>query len=187
MQGPPLTPVGADFTRIREPLLARENHVRLASRRGSWGVAGMCSGGDVSSHSPDHPGAELTASSCFSCPQRPLSISPLACLGHLGFPDGSGGKESTWVQSLGQEDSLEKEIATHSSIVAWKFPRTEEPGRSQSRTQLSAHVQLAFNLLQLHSAFYFHRYPESLTLWGLPSGSAINNPSVMQEKQEMGG
>ena len=92
-----------------------------------------------------------------------------------------------WVRSLGQEDSLEKEIATHSSIVAWKFPRTEEPGRSQSRTQLSVHAQLAFNLLQLHSAFYSHRYPESLTLWGFPSGSAINNPSVMQEKQEMGG
>ena len=34
----------------------------------------------------------------------------------------------TWVQSLGQEDPLEKEIATHSSILAWEIPRTEEPG-----------------------------------------------------------
>ena len=36
------------------------------------------------------------------------------------------------VQSLGQEDPLEKEMATHSSILAWKIPWTEEPGRLQS-------------------------------------------------------
>ena len=35
----------------------------------------------------------------------------------------------TWVQSLGWEDLLEKEMATHSSILAWKIPWTEEPGR----------------------------------------------------------
>ena len=34
-----------------------------------------------------------------------------------------------WVQSLGQEDPLEKEMGTHSSILAWKIPWTEEPGR----------------------------------------------------------
>ena len=38
----------------------------------------------------------------------------------------------TWVQSLGQEDTLEEEMATHSSILAWKIPWTEEPGRLQS-------------------------------------------------------
>ena len=38
----------------------------------------------------------------------------------------------TWVQSLGWEDLLEKEMATHSSILAWKIPWTEEPGRLQS-------------------------------------------------------
>ena len=48
----------------------------------------------------------------------------------------------TWVQSLGWEDLLEKEMATHSSILAWKIPWTEEPGRlqsmgSQSQTRLS--------------------------------------------------
>ena len=37
-----------------------------------------------------------------------------------------------WVQSLGQKDSLEKEVATHSSILAWEIPLTEEPGRLQS-------------------------------------------------------
>ena len=37
-----------------------------------------------------------------------------------------------WVQSLGQEDPLEKEMATHSNTLAWKIPWTEEPGRLQS-------------------------------------------------------
>ena len=40
--------------------------------------------------------------------------------------------QETWVQSLGWEDPLEKEMATHSSTLAWKIPRTEEPGRLQS-------------------------------------------------------
>ena len=40
--------------------------------------------------------------------------------------------QETWVQSLGQEDTLEKEMATHSSTLAWKIPWTEEPGRLQS-------------------------------------------------------
>ena len=34
----------------------------------------------------------------------------------------------TWVQSLGQEDLLEKEVAAHSSILDWRIPWTEEPG-----------------------------------------------------------
>ena len=38
----------------------------------------------------------------------------------------------TWVRSLGQEDTLEKEMATHSSALAWKIPWMEMPGRLQS-------------------------------------------------------
>ena len=40
--------------------------------------------------------------------------------------------QETQVQSLGQEALLEEEMATHSSILAWRFPRTEEPGGVQS-------------------------------------------------------
>ena len=40
--------------------------------------------------------------------------------------------QETWVRSLGQEDPLEKEMATHSSILAREIPWTEEPGRLQS-------------------------------------------------------
>ena len=51
----------------------------------------------------------------------------------MNFAGGSDHKEllvilETWVQSLGLEDALEKKMATHSSIVAWKTPWTEEPG-----------------------------------------------------------
>ena len=50
----------------------------------------------------------------------------------MGFPGGSVVKnlpamQETEVQSLGQEDPLEKEMATHSSVLAWKIPWTEEP------------------------------------------------------------
>ena len=38
----------------------------------------------------------------------------------------------TWVRSLDQEDPLEKEMAPHSTTLAWKIPWTEEPGRLQS-------------------------------------------------------
>ena len=58
------------------------------------------------------------------------------CLPFWDFPDGLDGKESTCnagdlVQSLGWEDSLEKGMATHSSILAWRIPWTEKPGRLQ--------------------------------------------------------
>ena len=41
-------------------------------------------------------------------------------------------KQETWVESLGLEDPLEKEMATYSSILPWKIPWTEESGRQQS-------------------------------------------------------
>ena len=64
-----------------------------------------------------------------------------------GFPGGSDSKESAinaghWLWPLGQEDALEKEMATHSSILAWRIPWTEESGGLQSmglqsQTQMS--------------------------------------------------
>ena len=44
--------------------------------------------------------------------------------------------QETWVQSLVQEDPLEKEMATHSSTLAWKIPLMEEPGGLQSMGSL---------------------------------------------------
>ena len=65
------------------------------------------------------------------------------CPGREGFPGGSVVKNphamlETWVPSLGQEDSLEEEMATHSSILTWRISWTEEPGglHSMGRKEL---------------------------------------------------
>ena len=73
--------------------------------------------------------------------------------------------QETRVRSLGWEDPLEKEMATHSSIVAWKIPWTEEPGRLQStvhgiaksRTRLSDFTSL------LH---ILYKYIKQIKRWG---------------------
>ena len=63
--------------------------------------------------------------------------------------------QETWVRSLGWEDSLEKEMATHSSILAWRIPWTEEPGGLQSMgSQRVGHDW----------AFYFMNVPNILKL-----------------------
>ena len=49
----------------------------------------------------------------------------------MGFPGGISGK-GTQVRSLSQEDPLQEEMATHSSILAWRIPQTEKPGGLQS-------------------------------------------------------
>ena len=60
----------------------------------------------------------------------------------------------TWVQSLGQEDLLEKKMATHSSILAWRIPWTEEHGRLQSigsqRVRHNWATSLSFTLYSLN-------------------------------------
>ena len=75
----------------------------------------------------------------------------------------------TWVRSLGGEDPLEEEMATHSSILAWKIPWTEEPGRLQS---MESHIvghnlvtkpprPLAFYHLINVTSYYF----SNILLW----------------------
>ena len=70
-----------------------------------------------------------------------LPRSKLLLISWLQSPSVTGGSEGkkhlpamqeTWVQSLGQEDPLEKEMATHSSTLTWKIPWMEGPGRLQS-------------------------------------------------------
>ena len=50
--------------------------------------------------------------------------------------------QETWVQSLGQEDPLEKGMATHSSILAWRIPWTEEPGKQAIVHEVTKQTQL---------------------------------------------
>jgi len=72
----------------------------------------------------------------------------------------------TWVQSLGQEGLLEKEMATHSSILAWKIPWTEEPGRLRSLVGCSPWGRKESDKTEwLHFHFHFllspFMYPKS--------------------------
>ena len=65
--------------------------------------------------------------------------------------------QETWLQSLGWEDLLEKEMATHSSILAWKTPWAEEPGRLESMGS-----PRVYTTERLH--FHFHLAYDSQTL-----------------------
>ena len=60
--------------------------------------------------------------------------------------------QDTWVRFLGWEDPLEKEIAIHSSTLAWKIPWTEEPGRLQSMGVAERQTQLS----DFPFTFHFH-------------------------------
>ena len=75
----------------------------------------------------------------------------------------------TWVRSLGWEDLLEKEMATHSSLLTWEIPWTEEPGGlhsmgSQSRTRLKRLSSSSSSFIKSSSG-----------------GSVVKNPPAMQE------
>ena len=63
--------------------------------------------------------------------------------------------QEMWIRSLGWEDPLEKEMATHSSILAWRIPWTEEPGGpSSTRVTQRGHKKLDMTKpLRVHSLF----------------------------------
>ena len=86
-----------------------------------------------------------------------------------GFPGGSAVKNlpasaedrfNPRVQSLGQEDSLEKGIATHSSILAWRIPWTEEPGGLQSMGLQRVRYDLTTKQHQQTTPWALSRFPE---------------------------
>ena len=93
------------------------------------------------------------------------------CFQISDFPGGSDGKASaykweTQVRSLGWEDPLEKEMATHCSTLVWKIPWMEEPGRLQSMGSQTDTTE------QPH----FHLFSRSFS-----SSSAVKNLPAMQE------
>ena len=68
-------------------------------------------------------------------------------------------KQETWVRSLGHEDPLEKGIATLSSILAWRIPWTEKPGRLQSTgSQRVGHNWATFTFTHTHTHTYIYLY-----------------------------
>ena len=76
--------------------------------------------------------------------------------------------QETGVRSLDQEDPLEEEMATHSSILAWGIPWTEEPGRMQSMG------------LQRRTQEHTHTHTHRVTVW-LKVAQLVKNPPSKQE------
>ena len=73
--------------------------------------------------------------------------------------------QETWVWALGWEDPLEKEMAIHSSTIAWKIPWTEEPGRLQSMGSQRVRHDWASSRSRSHSQGIRHLPQPSLALW----------------------
>ena len=80
--------------------------------------------------------------------------------------------QETWVQSLGQEDPLEKKMATHSSILAWEISKTEEPGelrsmesqRSDTTYQLNSNIHLPLCTVWVPLKYFSHEIKSRLLL-----------------------
>ena len=68
--------------------------------------------------------------------------------------------QETWVQFLGREDALEKEMATHSSILAWRIPWTEEPGgllfTGSQGSDMTEGLSLRLSFLSYRYATFWH-------------------------------
>ena len=63
----------------------------------------------------------------------------------------------TWVRSLGREDPLEKEMATHSSILAWRIPWTKELGGLQSTGRKESDMTERLHITELHRFYFFNK------------------------------
>ena len=89
--------------------------------------------------------------------------------------------QETWVWSLGWEDPLEKEMATHSSTLAWKIPRTEEPGRLQSMgSQRVGHDWVTSLLLTRMVITFLSRSKRLLISWLQSPSTVILEPTEIK-------
>ena len=98
--------------------------------------------------------------------------------------------QETWLQSLGRDDLLEKEMATHSSILAWKYPWTEEPHRLQSMgSQRVGHDWVTSPSLSTHlkdstTGKHGHCWQEKEWRWkGIVGGETLRVHPLWQSRQ----
>ena len=86
--------------------------------------------------------------------------------------------QEMWVQSLGWEDFLEKEMATHSSILAWEIPWTEEPGGLQSMgLQNESDTTWQLNNMNINTIYWVFVDCKWVSL----IAQVVKNPPAMQE------
>ena len=96
--------------------------------------------------------------------------------------------QKTWVWSLGQEDPLEKEMATHSSILAWRIPWAKEPGRATVHKEwdITEPTEQAHSLCHMENEYIYL----TLIYWDLyVSSSEVKktnkNPSLQKKQNKM--
>ena len=80
--------------------------------------------------------------------------------------------QETWVQSLGRDDPLDKEMVTHSSIFAWRIPWSEEPGELQSMGWKESDMTEGLHFTSLHSSWWCFEFFLSLKVL---IGVLVNN------------
>ena len=110
----------------------------------------------------------------------------------MDFPGGSVVKnpsamQETWIQSLGQEDTLQKEMATHSNILAWEIPWTEElMGYSPWGCKRVSLLLSRFSRVRLYAIpeTAAHQVPPSLGLSRQEHWSGLPFPSPMHESEK---
>ena len=144
--------------------------------RGSWGgkkeVELRAEGRLTCIQQPEVNSAENRASVRFSrsslqC-RSPFCLSP--CW-HMDFPGGPGVKNSPVMQeiqvwSLGQEDPLEEGVPTHSSVLTWRIPWTEETGRLQS---VGLQSRTLLNWLSIHTLLGYSQWSRENKVWRILS------------------
>ena len=83
----------------------------------------------------------------------------------------------TWVQSLGQENSLEKGVATHSSILAWRIPWTEEPGEFQ-RVGYDCLTLSLLSIIYIQNTLYKYKYIYTHMYFGQKNVKAVMHTCI---------
>ena len=95
-------------------------------------------------------------------------------------------KQETWVQSLGWKDPLEKRMATHSSIHAWKIPWTEEPGELQSTGSESDTAEWLTHTCTNTQCFWCTCFIQiHNSIWASQVAQGSRNCLPLQEMQEI--
>ena len=91
-------------------------------------------------------------------------------------------KQETWVWSLGQEDPLEKGMATHCSVLAWKIPWTEEPGGLQSMGCKKLDTEWFLNYKKIKGTNNTYHWQ----IYRIPSGRSLNWYNILQKNLAIG-
>ena len=145
---PPLGPLWVPWRAFPDPFaLDYTDFPSCQSSQGQCLSLDFCHWHKYSCHHPSR--APVVPVSWVRCSHF-LTISPL-CVPSGSAVENLPAVQDTWMWSMGWEDPLVKEMAAHSSILAWEVPWTEEPGRLQSITGVTRVTRVSHNIASEHT------------------------------------